>query len=204
MADLFKDRLQTYISNTPSTTGNFVIASAVDGWTTFGASDNSLSFAPLIVEGDDWELRKGCVYTHSTKTLTRGTLVSSSTGSAINFTVDAIIVLSIPASLMNTLNGKIHTITDSSFDINPLNGSIQIVTLTANRTSTAASFDEGLLVLLGVDDGNAYTINWASVNPTWVRQGGSALAPILSTTGYTWILLWKVGTVIYAGEVGKP
>ncbi len=50
----------------------------------------------------------------------------------------------------------------------------------------------------------AYTITWTTVNPTWVKVGGTASAPTLATTGYTWILLWKVGSTVYATEVGKP
>lgn len=99
----------------------------------------------------------------------------------------------------------VHTITDgAAFEIDPANGSIQIVTLGANRTPAATNFEAGQIVLLGVDDGTAYTITWSTVNPTWVKVGGSGSAPTLATTGYTWILLWKVSTTIYATEVGKP
>jgi hypothetical protein len=103
------------------------------------------------------------------------------------------------------LKDTVHTITDgAAFEIDPANGSIQIVTLGANRTPAATNFEAGQVVLLGIDDGSAYTITWTTVNPTWVKAGGTASAPTLATTGYTWILLWEVGTTIYATEVGKP
>ena len=99
----------------------------------------------------------------------------------------------------------VHTITDgAAFEIDPANGSIQVVTLGANRTPAATNFEAGQVVLLGIDDGSAYTITWSTVNPTWVKVGGTGSAPTLATTGYTWILLWKVSTTIYATEVGKP
>jgi hypothetical protein len=99
----------------------------------------------------------------------------------------------------------VHTITDgAAFEIDPANGSIQVVTLGANRTPAATNFEAGQVVLLGIDDGTAYTITWSTVNPTWVKVGGTGSAPTLATTGYTWILLWEVGTTIYATEVGKP
>jgi hypothetical protein len=99
----------------------------------------------------------------------------------------------------------VHTITDgAAFEIDPANGSIQIVTLGASRTPAATNFEAGQVVLLGIDDGTAYTITWSTVNPTWVKVGGTGSAPTLATTGYTWILLWKVSTTIYATEVGKP
>jgi hypothetical protein len=99
----------------------------------------------------------------------------------------------------------VHTITDgASFEIDPANGSIQVVTLGASRTPAATNFEAGQVVLLGIDDGTDYTITWSTVNPTWVKAGGTASAPTLATTGYTWIMLWKVASTIYASEVGKP
>jgi hypothetical protein len=100
---------------------------------------------------------------------------------------------------------KAVTITDgAAFEINPGAGSIQVVTLGANRTPAATNFKDGQVVLLGIDDGTAYSVTWTTVNPTWVKAGGTASAPALAATGYTWILLWKVGSTIYAGEVGQP
>lgn len=99
----------------------------------------------------------------------------------------------------------VHTITDgAAFEIDPINGSIQIVTLGASRTPAATNFEAGQTVILGIDDGTAYAVTWTTVAPVWVKAGGTASAPTLATTGYTWILLWKVGAVMYAAEVGKP
>lgn len=111
------------------------------------------------------------------------------------------------AELLNMIrsNGVAFTITDgAAFEIDPANGEIQVVTLGANRTPAATNFAAGQCVLLGIDDGTAYTVTWTTVAPTWVKPGGTASAPTLATTGYTWILLWKVGTTIYGAEVGKP
>lgn len=103
------------------------------------------------------------------------------------------------------LKDTVHTITDGAgFEIDPANGSIQTVTLGANRTPAATNFEAGQTVLLGIDDGTARTITWTTVNPTWVKAGGSASAPSLATTGFTWVLLWKVDSTIYGIEVGKP
>ena len=99
----------------------------------------------------------------------------------------------------------VYTITDgAAFEIDPANGSVQIVTLGASRTPAATNFEAGQVVLLGIDDGTAYTVTWTTVNPTWVKQGGSASAPALGTIGYTWILLWKVSSTVYGVEVGRP
>lgn len=103
------------------------------------------------------------------------------------------------------LKDTVHTITDgAAFEIDPANGSIQVVTLGASRTPAATNFEAGQVVLLGIDDGTAYSITWTTVAPTWVKVGGTASAPTLATSGYTWVMLWKVGSTIYGCEVGKP
>ncbi len=99
----------------------------------------------------------------------------------------------------------VFTITDgAAFEIDPTNGNIQTVTLGDNRTPAATNFAARQAILLGENDGSAYAITWTTVAPTWVKAGGTASAPTLATTGYTWILFWKVGAVIYAAEAGKP
>jgi hypothetical protein len=103
------------------------------------------------------------------------------------------------------LKDTVHTISDgAAFEIDPANGSMQVVTLGASRTPAATNFEAGQIILIGVDDGTDYTIDWTTINPTWVKAGGTGAAPTLATTGYTWILLWKVSTTIYATEVGQP
>lgn len=95
----------------------------------------------------------------------------------------------------------VYTIADgAAFEIDPANGSVQIVTLGASRTPAATNFEAGQTVLLMIDDGTAYTVTWTTVAPTWKTDAGSA--PTLNTTGYTAILLWKVGAVMYGARVG--
>jgi len=101
---------------------------------------------------------------------------------------------------LGNVQETVFTITDAAgFSINPANGSIQVVTLSANRTPTASSFTAGQGVTLMIDDGTAYAITWTTVGVSWV--GGSA--PTLATTGYTIIELWKVGSQIYGALVGS-
>jgi len=108
-------------------------------------------------------------------------------------------------TIIGTVTEDIFTITDAAaFEINPANGSIQTITLGANRTPAATNFTNGKIVLLGINDGTAFTITWTTVAVTWVKAGGTASAPTLATTGFTWVLLWEVGGVIYGVEVGKP
>jgi hypothetical protein len=102
--------------------------------------------------------------------------------------------------ITGTITEDVFTITDGAgFAIDPTNGSIQLVTLGANRTPTQANWASGESVTLMVDDGSARTITWTTIGVTWV--GGSA--PTLATTGYTIIELWKVSTTIYGVFVGS-
>lgn len=96
----------------------------------------------------------------------------------------------------------IFTISDgASVDLNPANGTVQLWTLGASRSPTATSFAAGQSMVLGIDDGTTYAITWPSV--TWVVAGGGATAPTLATSGYTWVVLWKVGTTLYGSLIGS-
>lgn len=92
----------------------------------------------------------------------------------------------------------IYSIADGgSVDIDPANGQIQLWTLGANRTPTAANFEDGQSVTLLIDDGTAYAITWTIVDK-WF--GG---APTLSTTELTGIVLFKVGGVLYGAPLAE-
>ena len=97
---------------------------------------------------------------------------------------------------------EVFTISDgASVDLNPANGTVQLWTLGANRSPTATNFAAGQSMVLGIDDGTTYAITWPSV--TWIVAGGGATAPTLATSGYTWIVLWKVSTTLYGSLIGS-
>jgi hypothetical protein len=102
-------------------------------------------------------------------------------------------------AITGCIKEDVYTITDgAAFEIDPGNGSVQIVTLGANRTPKATNFAAGESITLMVLDGTAYTITWTDATfggsgVVWV--GGSA--PTLDVTKYTVIQLWKVGTQVY-------
>ena len=109
-------------------------------------------------------------------------------------------------AIIGTILEDIYTISDgAAFEIDPGNGSIQLITLGANRTPKATNFAAGESVTLMVDDGSAYTLTWSDSTfggsgVVWKTGGGNA--PTLNTTGYTVIVLWKVGTQVYGARVG--
>jgi hypothetical protein len=88
-----RNRLKTTVSAVASSgLGAFTISTASSGYRSFVAGDDGLTFdGVLITEGAAWEVRDGCVYTHSGTSLSRGTLMDSSTGSAIAFTSAAVV-----------------------------------------------------------------------------------------------------------------
>jgi hypothetical protein len=91
----------------------------------------------------------------------------------------------------------VFALTGTTPALNPSNGTIQTWTLTASSTPTD-SLNAGESLTLMIDDGTAYAITWPSV--TWKTGGGTA--PTLNTTGFTAIVLWKVGSTLYGARVG--
>ena len=96
---------------------------------------------------------------------------------------------------------EVFAITDgSTVNLSPNNGSIQTWTLGANRTPGQTSWSSGQSITLLIDDGSARTINWGTLAVAWQTDGGTA--PALKTSGYTVVVLWKVGSTIYGARVG--
>lgn len=110
-------------------------------------------------------------------------------------------------AIIGTILEDVFTITDgAAFEIDPGNGSIQLITLGASRTPKATNFVAGESVTLMVDDGTAYTLTWSDATfggsgVVWKTDSGSA--PTLNATGYTVIVLWKVSTQVYGARVGN-
>ena len=124
--------------------------------------------------------------------------------SIAGITVDSVSGLSAALADLTAITEGVYTITDgAAFEIDPGNGTIQLVTLNANRTPKATYFYSGGSVTLMVDNGTAYAITWTDTTfgasgVIWV--GGTA--PTLATPGYSVINLWKVGTQVYGVSVG--
>ena len=109
-------------------------------------------------------------------------------------------------AIIGAIAEDVYTISDgAAFEIDPSNGSIQLITLGASRTPKATNFAAGESVTLMVDDGSAYTLTWTDATfggsgVVWKTNGG--VAPTLNTSGYTVITLWMVSTQVYGARVG--
>lgn len=94
---------------------------------------------------------------------------------------------------------EVYVLTGTTPSLTATNGSIQTWTLTA-ASSPTDGLSSGQSIILGIDDGTAYTITWPSV--VWTKAGGSGAAPSLNATVRTWVVLWKVGTTLYGSYLG--
>lgn len=218
-----KDRVKE--TTTTAGTGTITLAGAASGFQSFSVIGDGNTTYYAIVGGTEWEVGIG-TYTSSGTTLSRDTVLESSTGGTkVNFaagTKDVFVTYpaekSVDLDTAQTLTNKtltdpaiigtiledIFTITDgAAFEVDPGNGSIQIIVLGANRTPKATNFAAGESVMLLVDDGSAFSITWT--DSTWGTGGVTwvgGVAPTLATSGYTVLEFWKVGTKVYGALVG--
>jgi hypothetical protein len=128
----------------------------------------------------------------SSVAITGGTINGTTFGATTPATA-SVTTLTVSSSITET----IFALTGTTPALSAANGTIQTWTLTGNSTPTD-SLANGQSITLLIDDGTAYTITWPSV--TWKTNSG--VAPILNTTGFTVIVLWEVGGVLYGARVG--
>jgi hypothetical protein len=174
-----------------TTTGNslFTSASAAAARTTLGATTTGDA---LFISTDAAAARTAIGAGTGDVTTTGSQVLSSKT--------------LVDPAITGAILEDIFTITDgAAFEIDPGNGSIQLITLGANRTPKATNFADGESVILMVDDGSAYALTWTDATfggsgVVWKTNAG--VAPTLNTTGYTVIVLWEVAGQVYGARVG--
>lgn len=204
MPDTARDLIKQTISNTPGTAGSLTLSAASTGYLALGASDDGKTFTVLVSASDSdtasKELRSGCTYTHSTTTLTRGTLESSSTGSAISLTSSAIVSVILPASTGNVIenflgawgalsgeNSITGTATAVIGRLNVCSGTTADYTVTLPAVSGNAGKYIGFIMASGLTklvtlDGNASeTIDGATTRVMWAKE-----TALLYCDGTTW------------------
>ena len=159
---------------------------------------------PTILNVDNLRLDSSTL--SSTDTNGNINITPNGTGSTVVTKLSASAAALTDPTITGAILEDIFTITDgAAFEIDPGNGSIQLITLGASRTPKATNFAAGESVTLMVDDGTAYTLTWTDSTfggsgVVWKTNGG--VAPTLNTSGYTVITLWKVSTQVYGARVG--
>lgn len=104
----FVNRAYFAVASAPGA-GNIAVGAAVTGpYRALGAAQDGMTFDVAITDGNAWEVRSGCVYTHGTTTLTRGTLEDSSTGSAISLSASAKVMVTATSARESFVERLMH------------------------------------------------------------------------------------------------
>lgn len=197
------NRLRCSITNTPGLAGNVVVGAATSAARrTFTATEDGKSFEPTFEDGNAWEVRTGCVYTHATSTLTRGTLVDSSTGSAIALTSSAVVTLGPTAKQMQNLEAAAYgiSVTDSSdvtfvaADAGSSRAPSGALTYTVN-TSTAWAAGQAVVVYLPTSGVISFAVNGGAT----INGGTTTLTRDLANNAMGYVVLSRIqGTNAYS------
>lgn len=112
------------VASATTGTGTLTLGAAESGYQGFAAGDDGKYFDVVIEDGTAWEVARGCLYTHSGTTLTRGTREDSSTGAVLSLTGAAKVYVTSTA-YRNTITARLANI-GYVFVRNP-NGSSQSI-----------------------------------------------------------------------------
>ena len=147
----FINRLSCTVGNAPGVSGDLItVGAAASGRRTFGAGHDGALVDVTITDGVNWEVRKNCIYTHATATLTRGTLLDSSSGGAIALTAAAIITVTPHADWASLISNTAVRVALPSSDP-AVNYTNIMAAITEAGTGGRVIFPAGRTYLLGRD-----------------------------------------------------
>ncbi len=191
MPDQARNLVKQTISNTPGTSGALTLSAASTGYLALGAGDDGQSFSVTILASDsetaDKEVRTGCVYTHSTTSLSRGTLES---GTAINLTSTAVAAVTASAAAWRQWNAAAlshvaGTDADTTMECNTLYVVDMSAWATADRTytlpATAAVGDRVGIAIKAGDASHELPITAASGDTLNAVAGGTEWSRLFIT-----------------------
>ncbi len=224
MPDTHANLIKQTISNTPSTTGDLTLSTASTGYVGLGASDDGLTYNVTIYASDSdtaaKEVRTGCVYTHSGTSLSRGTLEKSTTGSALDLTSSAVVMVTIPGSSARTWDAAaLEHVTGTDANTTMVVNTLYVVDMsawaTADRTytlpATASVGDRvGIVVKAGdashellITAASGDTLNGVSGGTEWSRVfiTGETVIMRCVTADATWVVEYDGRIPIQARSV---
>lgn len=170
----------------PGTSGNLLTSNGTT-WTSSPPAAASFPAAGIAVStGTAWD---------TSKATPTGVIVGDTdTQTLTNKTLGGVV-------LNDGYTEEVFAVTGTTPALSPTNGSIQTWTLSASSTPTAGTWAAGQSMTLMVNDSSSsYTVTWTSLPVVWVGGTAPTLAP---SSGYTIIVLWKVGTTIYGALTGQ-
>lgn len=201
-------KLHAFVAETSTTTGLGTIAlnGAITGHRTFGSVLTVGDITEVAIRHDSNGSWAHCTATYSATNQLTLTTIESSTGSPINWASGGLTIVLTPLAnrilflsqtftnptFAGAITESVYALSGTTPVLEPDNGTIQTWTLTGNSTPTDG-VSAGQVMTLMIDDGASYTITWPTL--TWLVSGGTP--PTLATTGYTTVVLWKVGTTLY-------
>jgi hypothetical protein len=193
MALIVKDR----VLETCSTSGlvDFTLTGAVTGYQRFSAigNGNTTYYAAYVIGSNDWEVGIGTVGTSS---LTRDTILSSSTGSKVNFTGNPVVWCDLPSSKaifgdannnisVNSIFEGFTSVTASGTQIVLTASSTPYYLVTGSGGQTIKLPDATTLPLGAVFDFN----NNQSSGAITVNNNSNTLVASIPSGGYTSVIL---------------
>lgn len=226
MALVLADRVQQ--TGTANTTVSFTLSATVTGYQSFAVvgNTNTTYYAATDISGN-WEAGIG-TYSTTGPTLTRTTiLASSNSGSAVTFSGTVTVFVTYPSEKAVTqdtiaidasnnvtfagslLNPTVKNYTETAFTANTstaltvslTNGTIQILTLTANATITmpTAGAGKSFVIFLRQDATGSRSVTWTTVN--WP----AATAPTITGTASKQDIFsfFSDGTSWYGTTIGQ-
>lgn len=141
MADTYLNRVKMTVTGAPGT-GTATLNAASTGYVAFASGDGGKTFSILWEDtGNAWEIGTGCTYTHSGTTLTRGTRVGSSSGSALSLTSAATATVIIEAGAANTWTSQRTLAVFTPLDNQP--PATNFATLDTRNSVAVLDFDAG-------------------------------------------------------------
>jgi hypothetical protein len=171
------NRVQMTVSGSPGT-GPITLASATAGYQSFGTAYGADATVDiLIVEGNNWEVCRNCLYTHATPSVDRGTREASSAagGGAVSFGTGAIVSVIATADFGNRMESTARRIAVfTPLDNQP--PASNFATLDTRNSVAVLDFDAGTdefavfvgEIPAGVDlsGGIQVVISWAATSAT--------------------------------------
>lgn len=200
MPDTHANLIKQTISNTPSTTGDLTLSTASTGYVGLGASDDGLTYNVTIYASDSdtaaKEVRTGCVYTHSGTSLSRGTLEKSTTGSALDLTSSAVVMVTIPGSSARTWDAAaLEHVTGTDANTTMVVNTLYVVDMsawaTADRTYTlpaTASVGDRVGIMISAGDASHELLITANTGDTLNAISGGTEWSRVFITGETVIM----------------